>query len=151
MISDLPNDFEYSLDMEVRDYECDYQGVVNNSVYLNYLEHARHNCIKEHINVPQLSREHGIDLVLSEINLKYKSSLRPGQSFRVYTRFYLQGLFRLIFEQDIYRISSEDSSKGELVLLARPVVAAVAEGRPLAFKKVEELSKYRFAQAACSN
>ena len=35
-----PCDFELTLD--VRDYECDLQGLVNNAVYQNYLEHARH-------------------------------------------------------------------------------------------------------------
>ena len=32
----------FSIDLAVRDYECDLQGVVNNAVYFNYLEHARH-------------------------------------------------------------------------------------------------------------
>ena len=32
----------FELEMQVRDYECDVQGIVNNAVYQNYLEHARH-------------------------------------------------------------------------------------------------------------
>ena len=32
----------YTVKMSVRDYECDLQGIVNNAVYQNYLEHARH-------------------------------------------------------------------------------------------------------------
>ena len=34
--------YTYELEMKVRDYECDIQGIVNNSCYQNYLEHARH-------------------------------------------------------------------------------------------------------------
>ena len=40
------SEFVFVLDMEVRDYECDLQGVVNNSVYQNYLEHTRHKYLK---------------------------------------------------------------------------------------------------------
>ncbi|MCW8814414.1 MAG: acyl-CoA thioesterase, partial [Chlorobium sp.] len=29
--------YDFSLTMLVRDYECDMQGIVNNSVYQNYL------------------------------------------------------------------------------------------------------------------
>ena len=32
----------YELEFSVRDYECDLQGIVNNAVYQNYYEHARH-------------------------------------------------------------------------------------------------------------
>ena len=37
----------FSLSLAVRDYECDYEGLVNNAVYLNYLEHARHEFLKQ--------------------------------------------------------------------------------------------------------
>ena len=34
--------YQFQLEFQVRDYECDMQGHVNNAVYLNYLEHCRH-------------------------------------------------------------------------------------------------------------
>ena len=30
----------YELEMKVRDYECDLQGIVNNANYQHYLEHT---------------------------------------------------------------------------------------------------------------
>ena len=37
---------QVNIELEVRDYECDMEGIVNNAVYLNYLEHARHAFLK---------------------------------------------------------------------------------------------------------
>lgn len=36
----------YETRMEVRDYECDIQGIVNNANYLHYTEHTRHRFIR---------------------------------------------------------------------------------------------------------
>ena len=42
-----PNEqYDFELTLDVRDYECDLQGVVNNAVYQNYLEHARHQYLQ---------------------------------------------------------------------------------------------------------
>ena len=32
----------FAMEMVVRDYEIDSQGIVNNAVYLHYMEHTRH-------------------------------------------------------------------------------------------------------------
>ena len=37
-----PIKYQYGLTLKVRDYECDLQGVVNNSNYQCYMEHTRH-------------------------------------------------------------------------------------------------------------
>ena len=34
--------YVFSLEMKVRDYEVDCENIVNNAVYLHYLEHTRH-------------------------------------------------------------------------------------------------------------
>ncbi len=98
--------YDFELEFKVRDYECDMQGVVNNSVYQNYLEHARHEFLVEiGLNFAQLC-EDGIIAVVARIDLSYKISLRSNDKFVVRLRVEHQGL-KYIFYQDIYRLSDE--------------------------------------------
>jgi acyl-CoA thioester hydrolase len=104
--------FPISLNFEVRDYELDYQGIVNNAVYLNYFEEARGHLpltlaeSGEHSVVAL--QQSGITWVVSEINLKYYQSLRARQKFSVTTRAYNKGVMRIIFEQEITRINENE-------------------------------------------
>ncbi len=53
----------YETRMEVRDYECDIQGIVNNANYLHYTEHTRHRFILSlGVSFSKL-HEQGIDLL----------------------------------------------------------------------------------------
>lgn len=88
--------------MEVRDYECDIEGIVNNANYLHYLEHTRHLFLKEcHLSFAQMHAK-GVDAVVYRMNLQYKSPLRCDDEF--VSRLWLEkkGL-RYIFHQDIFR------------------------------------------------
>lgn len=76
-------EYPFQLEFQVRDYECDMQGHVNNAVYLNYLEHCRHEFIKElGLDFSELVRR-GISLVIIRAEVDYKYSLRSGQRFLV--------------------------------------------------------------------
>ena len=45
--------------MEVRDYECDIEGIVNNANYLHYAEHTRHLFLKSlGVSFAKLSLSH---------------------------------------------------------------------------------------------
>ena len=69
-------EYIYQLEQEVRDYECDIQGIVNNANYLHYTEHTRHKFLTQTgISFAQL-HEKGIDAVVARMNLQYKTPLR---------------------------------------------------------------------------
>ena len=94
----------FSLEMAVRDYECDLQGVVNNAVYQNYLEHARHEYLKSiGIDFAALTAQ-GINLVVTRVELDYKTSLTSGDRFVVEVRLERISPVRIGFRQDIYRL-----------------------------------------------
>ncbi|NTU54338.1 MAG: acyl-CoA thioesterase [Chlorobiaceae bacterium] len=90
--------------MEVRDYECDMQGIVNNSVYQNYLEHARHVYLKSvGIDFREFT-ERGINLVVVRAELDYKSPLKSGDRFMVGLNMVRESPLRFAFYQDIRRL-----------------------------------------------
>ena len=61
--------------MEVRDYECDIQGIVNNANYLHYTEHTRHRFLRSlGVSFADL-HEKGVDAVVARMQLTYKVPL----------------------------------------------------------------------------
>ena len=92
--------------MEVRDYECDIEGIVNNANYLHYMEHTRHLFLKEcGLSFAEMHNK-GVDAVVARMNLQYKTPLQCDDEF--YSRLWLekQGV-RYVFHQDICRASDE--------------------------------------------
>jgi len=128
-----PNAFTVSL--EVRDYECDLQGIVNNSVYQNYLEHARHLFLKaKGLDFAALTAK-GIFLVVIRAELDYHQSLRPGDRFTVSVRMEQVGRIRWAFVQEIRR-----ETDGQLIISARITGASLNErGRPARIEELEPL------------
>ena len=95
------NNYIYELELSVRDYECDLQGIVNNANYQHYLEHARHEfLLSKDIDFAAL-HEQGTDLIVSRIEIDYKTPLRSRDKFVVKLNMRKEGRLRIIFDQDI--------------------------------------------------
>ena len=96
----------FETEMEVRDYECDIQGIVNNANYLHYTEHTRHLFLqKTGLSFAGLHAK-GTDAVVARMNLQYKVPLRCDDRFVSRLGLAKEGI-RYIFHQDIFRASDE--------------------------------------------
>ena len=117
--------YRFELELTVRDYECDLQGIVNNAVYQNYLEHTRHQFIKTAgLDFAKLHEE-GIDAVVYRVEIDYKLSLKSGDKFVSKLNYEKDGLLKIIFFQDIYR-----KSDNKLMIKAKVTVVNLKNGRP---------------------
>lgn len=116
----------FSIELKVRDYEVDLQGVVNNANYQHYLEHARHEYLQFiGLDFARLTSE-GIILVVKRIEIDYNSPLRSGDSFIVDCRTERISPLRFGFVQNIYRASDR-----KLVISAKVMGTAInRQGRP---------------------
>ena len=113
----------FTLPMQVRDYECDIEGIVNNANYLHYMEHTRHQFIlQKGISFAQLHQK-GIDMVVARITIAYKTPLCSEDRFVSCLNFRAEGI-RYVFEQDIYR-----ESDNKLVAKAQVDVVSIVNGR----------------------
>lgn len=120
------NNSQFELELSVRDYELDTQGVVNNAVYQNYLEHGRHEFLKHlGLNFNELHRA-GLDAVVHKIELEYKRPLMADNRFVIRMSAEQKGHVRFVFYQDIFRLPEDE-------LILKGVVTAVfmTNGRPI--------------------
>lgn len=127
-------EYIFETEMMVRDYECDLQGIVNNAVYQNYLEHARHEFLHDvGLDFEQLCQD-GIDAVVIRIEMDYRQPLRPRDEFIVKLGMHKQGRLRFVFDQAIAR-----KDNGKTVLEAQVTGVLTRNGRPIAPKLFDEV------------
>lgn len=121
-------EYAFKFEMKVRDYECDIQGIVNNSVYQNYLEHVRHEYLFESgVDFAALAAEN-INLIVIRAELDYKFPLKSGDKFWVGVNVVKSSRIKFDFYQDIYRTSDDKP-----VMKAKITGTAMNEkGRPIA-------------------
>jgi acyl-CoA thioester hydrolase len=131
----MTNSYQFKLIFEVRDYECDFQGIVNNAIYQNYLEHTRHVFLKQQgIDFIDLSKS-GINLVVVRIEIDYLYPLHSSDQFYVGLNFERVSRLRFGFLQDIFRWPDNKP-----ILKAKVIGTSLNEaGRPYLPRELEEL------------
>ena len=92
--------------MEVRDYECDIEGIVNNANYVHYCEHTRHLFLQQcGLSFADMHAK-GVDAVVARMSLQYKVPLRPDDVFISRLALKKDGI-KYVFYQDLYRAADE--------------------------------------------
>lgn len=119
-------DAHFQLELQVRDYECDIQGIVNNAVYQNYLEHCRHKFLNlVGLDFTEL-HEQGIDAVVIRAELDYKFPLRPRDDFIIQLKMARNGRLRIVFNQQILR-----KTDSQLLVNAKITTVLTRNNRPI--------------------
>ncbi|MFY0678122.1 MAG: acyl-CoA thioesterase [Neptuniibacter sp.] len=125
----------FQIEFKVRDYECDMQGIVNNGVYFNYLEHARHEfLLAKGIDFADLTAKK-IHLVVVRSEMDYKSSLTSGDRFVVQVAVERISKVKFGFRQTVIRLSDDKVALEALVI----GTALNERGRPFILPELETL------------
>jgi len=102
----------YKYTTEVRGYELDSFGHVNNAIYLNYTEQARWNILKESGFLEDFIKS-GMFLVVVETNIRYMRELKMFDSVEIITTLKHEAPY-LIFYQEIFnKTTNEKASKAK--------------------------------------
>ena len=116
----------FELKLSVRDYELDSFGVINNAVYQNYLEHARHKFLESHGLELTAYFEQGLSPVITKAEIEYRSSLKSRDDFVVSLELGLLTKVKFIFLQEIRSLPNKT-----LILSARVTGTILnSSGRP---------------------
>lgn len=121
---------------EVRDYEIDYQGIVNNAHYFHYLDHARTQYLKQFgLNITQCAAENK-NFVLLKTSIDFKKSLVSGDVFSVLSKMDRISRFKFKFEQKIFL-----EPQKHLVVFSESLVACIDnDGKPCLLEELKELT-----------
>lgn len=121
------SDYSFSIELDVRDYECDLQGIVNHARYLHYFEHARHQMLLDlGMDFAELTAK-GVFLVVFRVEADYRAPLKSGDRFVVRSSLERMSKLRFIVNQEILR-----QPDGASCVKAKIIATSITrEGKPI--------------------
>ena len=124
---------DHECSLTVRSYECDSYGHVNNAIYLNYLEFARHSYLHDNgVSVAEL-RASGHGLLVARVDIQYRRPAYTDDRLVIRTRAVRKMRIGGVLEQTVLR--------GEEVVATAQVAWVCVDGRgrparlPAAFER----------------
>ena len=101
--------------MRVRYAECDPQGIVFNARYLEYLDHGMTELLRAALgSYDNLRNEHGVDLVVAEVGIRFRAPLRFDEEFELAISVSSLGRTSMNTAIKVERIDGEPAAEGEL-------------------------------------
>lgn len=112
--------------MRVRYAECDPQGVVFNARYLEYFDHGMTELLRAALgSYESLHTDYGVDLVVAEVGIRFRSSLRFDEEFDLVVAVAALGTTSITTAIAAERLDGEIAAEGEL----RHVVVGLGGGK----------------------
>lgn len=101
--------------MRVRYAECDQQGIVFNPRYLEYFDHGITELYRATLgSYEALHTNHGVDLVVAEVGIRFRSSLRFDEEFDLVIAVAALGTTAITTAIAVERLDGEIAAEGEL-------------------------------------
>ncbi len=104
---------KFDFHLQVRGYELDSYGHVNNAVYLNYTEQARWDLFRRLALLDNIQQS-GFKIVIVETNIKYIRQLRLFDEVRIETQMELSTPFLLFHHHLINNTTGKTVAKSTL-------------------------------------
>ena len=104
---------KYSFKTEVRGYELDSYGHVNNAIYVNYTEQARWEILKE-AGLLDSFLKRNLLLVVAETNIRYMRELKLFDQVEIESTIKFEAPY-LVFYQDINNLTDNLKSAKAIV------------------------------------
>lgn len=106
---------EFTLQVRVYYEDTDAGGVVYHSNYLNFMERARTEWLRQlGFDQDKLISQHEILFAVRKINIDYNSPARFNELLNIKTSVVSQGKASLVFEQIIFNQANETICKAEV-------------------------------------
>jgi len=82
--------------------DTDHSGLVYHANYLKYFERAREHMLGVD-ELVRLDQEEGVSFVVYKVELTFREGAKHGDSLEIRSRVRLDGAFRALFDQQVWR------------------------------------------------